>query len=258
MNRISVCLITLNEEENLRRVLKSVQGIADETVVVDCGSKDGTERVAKEYGAKFVFREWTNFAIQKNLAADAAGYDWILSLDADEELSEELQRSLLEWKQQKPDFDVYEFARRTWYLGGWVWHTRWYPDFQRKLYRKNKSKFEVPEHATVKFAGRAGLLKGDLLHYTIRSVEEHEAKVQSITSRQAKYLYQEGRRSWRAAKWLASPWNWFNNYVLRLGFLDGHRGWMISKMAARGTWLKFAKLGKLIAQDKTSRGNKMR
>jgi len=250
MNRLSACLITFNEEENLPRVLDSVQGIAEEIVVVDCGSKDRTQEIARKYRAKLVQRDWTNFAEQKNTAAAAASHDWILSLDADEELSLELREALLEWKRKEPQFAVYEFARRTWYLGGWVWHTRWYPDYQRKLYRRDKSRFEVPEHATVKYDGRIGRIEGDLLHYTIRSFEEHVAKVEGITTRQARYLYEEGRRSWRGAMWLATPWNWFNNYVLCLGFLDGYRGWAISRMAARGTWLKFKKLGKLIEEER--------
>jgi glycosyltransferase involved in cell wall biosynthesis len=246
MSRLSACLITSNEEHSLPRVLRSVEGVADEVVVVDCGSQDRTQEIAREHGAKVVVRAWTNFAEQKNIAGAAASHDWILSLDADEELSPELRESLLAWKQKEPEFAVYEFARRTWYLGGWVRHTRWYPDYQRKLYRRNKARFAVPEHATVKYDGPIGRLQGDLLHYTLSSVEEHAAKVEAITTRQAQYLYAEGRRSWRAAMWLASPWNWFKNFVLCLGFLDGYRGWMISRMAARGTWLKFRKLGKLI------------
>jgi len=224
MNRLSACLITFNEEENLQRVLDSVQGIADEVVVVDCGSKDRTQEIAQGHGAKLVIQEWTNFAEQKNIAAAAASNDWILSLDADEELSPELREALLEWKRKEPQFSVYEFARRTWYLGRWVWHTRWYPDYQRKLYRRDKTRFEVPEHATVKYEGQIGRLEGDLLHYTIRSFEEHASKVEGITTRQARYLYEEGQRNWRAAMWLATSWNWLNNYVLCLGFLDGYRG----------------------------------
>src|SRR5215472_7458376 len=250
MNRLSACLITLNEEQNLPRALKSLQGIADEIVVVDSGSQDRTQGIAREHGAKLVVRGWTDFAQQKNIAGEAASNDWILSLDADEELSPDLRASLLAWKEKEPQFSVYEFARRTWYLGGWVWHTRWYPDFQRKLYRRDKTKFEVPEHATVKYDGPVGRLKGDLLHYTLHSVEEHAAKVEAITTREARYLFLERKRSWRAAMWLAPPWNWFNNFVICRGFLDGRRGWIIARMSARSTWLKFQKLGKLIEAER--------
>ena len=247
MNLLSACLITFNEEHNLRRVLNSVQGVADEIVVVDCGSKDRTAEIARDHGAKLVTHSWTNFAEQKNIAAAAASHDWILSLDADEELSPELRDGLLAWKQKAPQFAVYEFARRTWYLGAWINHTGWYPDFQRRLFQRGAAQFSGIIHEALRFKGKPGRLNGDLLHYTVRSLEEHEQKVEQYTTLAAQQMFAAGRRTWRAAMWLASPWSWFNNYVLRLGFLDGYRGWAISRMAARGTRLKFKKLGSLIA-----------
>jgi glycosyltransferase involved in cell wall biosynthesis len=250
MNLLSACLITFNEEDNLPRVLNSVQGVADEIVVMDCGSKDRTTEVAREQGAKVVTRAWTNFAEQKNAAAAAASHDWILSLDADEELSPELRNSLLEWRKKEPEFAVYEFARRTWYLGAWVKHTGWYPDFQRRLFRRDAAQFSGIIHEALRFEGKAGRLKGDLLHYTVRSFEEHERKVENYTTLAAQQMLMSGRHSWRAAMWLAAPWNWFNNYVLRLGFLDGRRGWLISRMAARNTRLKFKKLGQLLEAER--------
>ena len=249
MNLVSTCLITRNEEHNLPRVLDSVRGIADEIVLVDCGSKDRTVEIAREHGAKVITRAWTNFAEQKNIAAAAASHDWILSLDADEELSTELQDSLLAWKKQAPEFAVYEFARRAWYLGAWVNHTSWRPDFQRRLFRRDAAQFSGIIHEGLRFQGKPGRLKGDLLHYTVRTVEEHEQKVERYTTLAAQQMLAAGRRSWRAAMWLAPPWNWFNNYVLCLGFLDGYRGWVISRMAARGASLKFKKLGKLIEKQ---------
>jgi glycosyltransferase involved in cell wall biosynthesis len=246
MNFLSACLITLNEEENLPRVLNSVQGIADEVVIVDCGSTDRTAEIAWERGAKVVIRPWTNFAEQKNAAAATAIHEWILSLDADEELSPELQDALLAWKKEVPSFSVYEFSRRTWYLGAWVKHTGWYPDFQRRLFRRDAAQFSGIIHEALRFEGTPGRLGGDLLHYTVRSFEEHERKVETYTTLAAQQMFMAGKRSWRAAMWLATPWSWFNNYVLKLGFLDGRQGWLISQMAARGTWLKFKKLGKLL------------
>jgi glycosyltransferase involved in cell wall biosynthesis len=246
MNLLSTCLITRDEEHNLPRVLNSVRGLADEIVIVDCGSQDRTVEIARDHGAKVIARPWTNFAEQKNIAAEAASHNWILSLDADEELSTELRDSLLAWKKQEPKFAVYEFARRTWYLGAWINHTGWYPDFQRRLFRRDAAQFSGIIHEALRFQGKAGRLQGDLLHHTVSSVEEHGQKVERYTTLAAQQMLTAGRRSWRAAMWLAPPWNWFSNYVLRLGFLDGHRGWIISRMAARGTWLKFKKLGKLI------------
>lgn len=254
MNRISVCLITFNEERNMPRVLASTQGVADEIIVVDCGSKDRTVEIAREFGAKVVQHPWTNFRDQKNLAAANASNDWILSLDADEELSSELRNSLLEWKKKEPEFAMYEFARLTWYLGAWIRHTRWYPDYQRKLYRRDKAQFEELEHATPKYDGPIGKLEGDLLHYTVTSFEEHAAKVEKITTRLAQHMFADGRRSWRGAMWVATPWAWFNNYIICRGFLDGYQGWVISRMAARATWRKFEKLGRLVENERRSSG----
>jgi glycosyltransferase involved in cell wall biosynthesis len=256
MNRLSVCLITSNEEENLPRVLSSVKGIADEIVVVDCGSKDRTQEIAREGGARVVTRTWTNFAEQKNFAAASASNEWILSLDADEELSSELQSALLAWKDKEPEFAVYEFARRAWYLGAWVKHTGWYPDFQRRLFRRDAAQFSGIIHEALRFEGKPGRLSGDLLHFTLRSVEEHEQKVERYTTLAAQQMFSAGKRSWRAAMWLATPWSWFNNYVVCLGFLDGYRGWVISRMAARSTRLKFKKLGELAETERTSAGLK--
>jgi len=245
MNRLSACLITLNEEHNLPRALASIAGIADEIVVVDCGSRDRTLEIARERGAKIVINSWTNFAEQKNLATAAASNDWILSLDADEELSPALRNALLTWKANRPEFEVYEFSRRAWYVGGWINHSGWYPDRQRRLYKRDAARFSGIVHESLRFEGSPGRLDGDLLHYTMRSFSEHEEKVERYTTLAAQQMYAAGKRSWRAAMWLATPWSWFNSYMLHLGFLDGSRGWIISRMAARSTRLKFKKLGML-------------
>jgi glycosyltransferase involved in cell wall biosynthesis len=249
MNRISACLITLNEEHNLARALASLQGIADEIVVADCGSTDRTEQVARDNGAQFVTREWTNYADQKNFAAAQATHDWIFSMDADEELSSALQTSLLEWKKRQPEMPVYEVSRRTWYLGEWIRHSGWYPDFQRRLYRRDAAQFSGIVHEALRFDGKPGRLRGDLLHYTVKTLEEHKQNVEKYTTLAAKQMFEEGRRNWRAAMWLATPWSFFQNFILRGGILDGYRGALISKMAARSVRLKYAKLGELVKAE---------
>ena len=254
MNHLSACLITFNEGHNLPRALTSLAGIADEIVVVDSGSTDRTAEIASTHGVSFFERTFTNHADQKNYAASCARNEWIFLLDADEELSGELRKSLMEWKHREPEFPVYEMARLTWYLGAWIRHSRWYPDFQRRLYLRNKASFSGMIHSALRFQGRAGRLSGNLLHYTIRTFAEHEAKVEGYTTVMARELFSQGKRSWRAAMWLATPWSWFQNYLLHLGFLDGYRGWLISRMAARGTWLKFKKLGKLIEAERRAGG----
>ena len=247
MNLLSTCLITFNEEHNLPRVLNSVQGVADEIVVVDCGSKDRTVEIARDHGARVITQAWTNFAEQKNIAAAAASHDWILSLDADEELSSALHSSLLDWKRRAPEHAVYEMARRAWYLGGWINHSGWYPDFQRRLYRRDAAHFDRIVHESLQFDGKPGRLHGDLLHYTMRSFAEHEEKVERYAALAAQQLYAEGKRSWRPAQWLAMPWSWFQNFFLRGGFLDGYRGALIAQMAARSVRLKYRKLGQLVS-----------
>lgn len=254
-NRITACLITLNEEHNLPRALASLDNVADEIVVVDSGSSDATQDVARRHGARVHVREWTNYADQKNFATALAGNDWVLSLDADEELSSPLQTALLDWKKHKAAREVYEFARRTWYLGAWIRHSGWYPDFQRRLFRRDCAKFSGIIHESLRFQGEPGRLPGDLLHYTVRSLAEHEANVERYSSLSARQLFEAGKRNWRAGMWLGPSWSWFRNFALRGGFLDGYRGAMISLMAARTVRLKYQKLGKLISEGRDTARN---
>ena len=246
MNHLSACIITLNEEENLPRALASLAGVADEIVVVDSGSTDHTQEIARAGGAALFERAWTNYADQKNYAAECAGNEWILSLDADEELSSPLQTSLLAWKKHTPEYSVYEMARKTWYLGAWIEHSGWYPDFQRRLYRRDQAEFSGLVHESLRFSGQIGRLSGDLLHYTVRSLDEHAANVERYTTLAAQQMFAEGQRKWKGAMWLATPWSWFQNFVLRGGFMDGYRGALIARMAARSVRMKYAKLGKLV------------
>jgi glycosyltransferase involved in cell wall biosynthesis len=250
MISLSVCLIVQNEQENLPRVLQSVQGIADEIVVVDGGSTDRTQEIAREFGARVFFRAFTNHADQKNYAASLASHHWIFLLDADEELSEELKTSVHRWKERTPQFAVYEMPRLTWYLGAWIHHSRWYPDWQRRIYRRDRASFSGVIHSALRYEGKIGRLRGNLLHYTIRTFSEHEAKLEKYTSAIAKEMFDQGRRNWRAAMWLATPWSWIHHFFLGAGFLDGYHGAVIAQMAARGVRLKFAKLGALVQAEK--------
>ena len=241
MNRLSACIITLNEERNLPRLLDSLNGIADEIIVVDSGSTDRTEAIARESGARFEFRKWTHYGDQKNHAAEVARSDWILSLDADEVLSSALQSALLDWKKRVPQFDVYEVARKTWYLGEWIKHSGWYPDFKKRLYRRETAHFAGSLHESLEYDGKCGRLAGDLLHYTIHEFVEHQANVERYSTLAAQQMHEQGKRSWRGAVWFATPWSFFQNFVLRAGFLDGPEGFLLAVANAEGVYYRFMK-----------------
>ncbi len=248
MNRLSLCVITLNEEHNLPRMLKSVEGVAEEIVLVDSGSMDRTVEIAQAAGARVLRRAWTNYGEQRNFAVSEATEEWILFLDADEELSEELRASIHKWKSREPEFAVYEMARLAWFLGAWIRHSRWYPDWQRRLYDRRKASFSGAIHEAVRFDGEVGRLRGDLLHYTARNLEEQKKKGEEYSAISARAMFEKGRRSWRAAKWLATPWAWIQYFVLGAGFLDGYRGFVIAGLAAQTVWMKYSKLGALVQQ----------
>lgn len=252
MNRLTATLITSNEEQNLPRVLASLAGLADEILVVDSGSTDRTCEIARQRGARVLSRAFTDFAEQKNFAAAQAANDWILSLDADEELSRELRESLRAWKQQAPAEVAYEFARRASYLGGWIRHSGWYPDRKVRLYRRDRCRFVGRVHESVEVDGLVGRLDGELYHYTVRTFDEHAAKVDFYTTLAAEQLFAAGRRRWRLAMLLAPPWTLLRTFVMQMGFLDGSRGWLIARMAARYVFLKYRKLGRLV-QSRTSK-----
>jgi glycosyltransferase involved in cell wall biosynthesis len=253
MNALSACIITLNEEKHLARAIASLASVTDEIVVVDAGSTDRTEEVARQHGAIFLSSPWTNYAEQKNFAAQKASGDWIFSLDADEELTTQLQASLSAWKRQQPQFQVYEIARRARYLGAWIRHSGWYPDFQRRLYRRDAAQFTGIVHEALRFSGATGRLQGDLLHYTIDTFAEHEDKVERYTTLAAQQMFAGGRKNWRAALWFGTPWSWVQNYFLRGGMLDGYRGALIAQMAARSVRLKYRKLGELVRADEDAK-----
>jgi len=254
MNRLTATLITLDEEQNLPRVLASLAGLADEILVVDSGSTDRTCEVARQHGARVLHRAFTDFAEQKNFAAAQAGNNWILSLDADEELSPELRESLQGWKKQAPAEVAYEMARRASYLGGWIHHSGWYPDRKVRLYRRDRARFVGRVHESVEVDGPVGQLNGELYHYTVRTFAEHSAKLDLYTTLAAEQLFAAGWRRWRLAVLLAPPWTLLRTFVLQRGFLDGHRGWLIARMAARYVFLKYRKLGWLVQSGKSKPG----
>jgi hypothetical protein len=253
MPTLTATLIAYNEEMDLPCALASLAGIADEIILVDSGSTDRTCEIAREAGARVYTRELDSLAEQKNYAASLASNDWILSIDCDEELSPELRAAILAWKQQVPDKDGYDFPRMANYLGGWIRHSGWYPDHKLRLYRRDKGKFAGVLHEAVKMEGPAGHLQGRLFHLTIRSFSEHKAKLDAFTTMAAADMFARGRKRWRAAMIFAPPWTILQRLVFQLGVLDGWRGLLIAWTSAEYIYLKYRKLGRLLAGEKLTR-----
>jgi glycosyltransferase involved in cell wall biosynthesis len=245
MNRLTASLITLNEEQNLPRVLASLEGVADEIVVVDCGSTDRTCEIARQHGARVFSKPWTGQDSQRNCAAAHATHDWILALDADEELSPRLRESLRVWKTTPAEKVAYEFPRKASYLGRWILHSGWYPDRKARLYRRDVGHFVGVLHDSLQVEGPVGRLDGELYHHAFRSYAEHADKVNSYSAVAAEEMFLGGRRRWRLAMLLAPPWTLLHTFLIQRAFLDGYRGGLIAWMAARYALLKYRKLGRL-------------
>jgi glycosyltransferase involved in cell wall biosynthesis len=255
MPALTAILIAYNEELDLPRCLASLKGVADEIILVDSGSSDDTCEIARKFGAKVFARKLDCMDIQKNYAASLASNDWLLSLDCDEELSPELREWLFAWKQSTPDRVGYDVSWMTNYLGGWIRHSGWYPDFKLRLYRRDRGTFGGGSHADVKLDGNAlvGRLKGHIYHYTVRSFAEHKAKIQASTNMAAEDMFALGRRSWRAAMIFAPPWTFVQRLVFQLGLLDGWRGWLIAWLSGTYIYHKYRKLGRLLAGETLTR-----
>ncbi len=252
MPRLSVVIITFNEEKNIARCLESVKEVADEIVVVDSYSTDRTGEIVKSFGARFVQHSFEGHIEQKNWAITQATYPHILSLDADEVLSFRLKKSILEVKKNWL-YDGYYFNRLTNYCGKWIRHTSWYPARKMRLWDSRKGewgglnphdKFKLKKGAEKKF------LKGDLLHYSYYSIEEHIAQINKFSSIVAHAYYKEGRKSGYFNLIFHPLWRVFRDYVLKMGFLDGFYGLVVSVNASHETFLKYVKLRNLYRLEK--------
>lgn len=229
---LSVAIITKNEEANLARCLESVKW-ADELVVVDCGSTDRTAEIAHRYGEKFFVEEWRGFAAQKNFALAQCSSDWVLSLDADEEVSTELARELQALLAARPPIAAYLLSRRNHFLGRWMRHGGYYPDRKLRLFPRGACQFEERAvHETVRVPPQLPVLatlKGDLLHHCYGTLEDYIEHMNRYSSLGAAMLQASGRssRGLPAFFWnvLMNPAATFiYNYFFRLGFLDGREG----------------------------------
>ena len=245
MAKLSVTVITLNEAAHITDCLASVAW-ADEVLVVDSGSTDGTPDLARAAGARVVVRDWPGYANQKNFAAGEAAHDWILSVDADERVTPELAAEIqaLLASGAPPAKAGYRIPRVTWHLGRWIWHTDWYPDYQLRLYDRRRAQWKAKRvHESVEVSsGSHGYLSADLQHYAYRDEAHHRETVERYTTLAAEEMHAAGRRAGPLSLTLHPAAAFVRNYVLRAGFLDGRAGLVISLANARYVYLKFAKL----------------
>ncbi|MEM6766151.1 MAG: glycosyltransferase family 2 protein [Bacteroidota bacterium] len=243
MSKISAVIITKNEADNIQRCISSLEGVADEVLVLDAYSEDETVEIATSLGARCIQREWVGFAASKNYANSLATHPYILSLDADEALSEALRASLL--KEKALLAGAYTFNRLTNYCGKWVRHGGWYPDVKLRLFPKQAANWQgdfVHEKLVLKKDVPTSHLSGDILHYSITSVEDHLERINRYSSLAAEDMFNKGKKGGWIKRWLSPGLRFLKMYLLKGGFLDGYEGYLISKFSAFSTYLRYVKL----------------
>lgn len=247
---ISAVIITHNEERNIGRCLQSLQGVADEVIVVDSGSTDSTSQICADYNTQFPTlnfqsHPWEGYSGQKNFANALATGDWILSIDADEALSSELSASLHTFKQGHPDPKVvYSFNRLTNYCGHWIHHCGWYPDRCTRLWARGVAHWEGLIHEELRYEGAVKhvTLKGDLLHYSYYTVAEHQQRMARYAPLSAEQNFSRGKRCGVASLVFRPTWTFIRSYFLKAGFLDGSAGFTVCRLSSTYTLVKYATL----------------
>ncbi|MGI8966840.1 MAG: glycosyltransferase family 2 protein [Limisphaerales bacterium] len=239
--KISFCLITLNEEENLARCLKSCAVLADEIVIVDSGSVDGTEKIAQQFQARWRGQDWLGYVAQKNFVLSLAQHEWVFSIDADEELSPQLRDEILILKNRDAtDMAGFSMPRCVFYEGKWIRHGDWYPDQLVRLFQKSKARFVGGQvHERLEVSGPIQKLQGELHHYSFRDAADHWMRCHKYARLWADTQREKGRRATPLTPFLRAGFRWVRGYILKRGFLDGKRGLRIANFCAREVFLKY-------------------
>jgi glycosyltransferase involved in cell wall biosynthesis len=242
---LSVIIITFNEEKNIRDCLQSVAW-ADEIVVVDSKSTDRTVEIAREFTGKIIITDWMGYSETKKLALEQATCAWVLWIDADERVTDELRLEIQSTIKANPPQNGFEVSRRAFFLGKWIKHCGWYPGYVLRLFRKNKARFDdSPVHEGVILAGERGRLKGDLLHFTDDTLEHYLEKLNNYTSLAAHKLISQNRQAGIFVIFSRALFIFVKMYVLRFGFLDGIKGFILCLLSANYVAVKYAKLWEL-------------
>jgi glycosyltransferase involved in cell wall biosynthesis len=243
---ISVCIIAGNEAHRIGRALSSVQGWVQEIVVViNHDVSDGTEKVAEKFGAKVFLEPWKGYVRQKNSAAEKASQPWILGIDSDEAVSPALRLSLttaLRNESDQPRHAAFEFPRCSRYFGAWIRHGDWYPDYSKRLWARGKARWVGDEpHDSLQVDGLVGRIVGDLEHHSMESMEHQMRKTLKYAEVFANHCLQHHRNVTWMDLFFRPPLRFLRSYLLKLGFLDGWRGYAVAWTAAYYTFLRYFK-----------------
>jgi len=248
MPKLSVVIITFNEEKNIERCLKSIEGIADDIIIIDSFSTDKTEEICKAKGVRFIQHKFDGHIEQKNWAITQAKYPHILSLDADEAIDEILKKSILEIKNNW-QYDGYYMNRLTSYCGKWIYHCGWYPDRKLRIWDSRKGKWggtnPHDKYELTDAAKNSGNLSGNILHYSYYSIEGHRKQTDKFSTIAANALFTKGKKSNLVKLYLSPTLKFIQSYFFQLGMLDGYYGFVICKISAHSTYLKYFKLKQL-------------
>ena len=244
MPKISAVIITYNEEKFIDKCLASINGVADEIVVVDSFSSDATEEICRKYNVRFVKHQFEGYRDQKNYALVLSTYKNKLSLDADEALSDKLRESILEVKDNW-DYDGYLFNRRNNFCGKWIRYSQWYPDRQLRLFYADHGRWgelNLHERFLMSNGATIGKLKGDLLHWPFSSLQDHADKMNKFSLIGAEEFHKAGIKSNIFTPYIHAIWGFFRSYIINGGFLDGRNGFLICSLYAKSNFIKYRKL----------------
>jgi len=248
MNKLSAVIITYNEEKNLERTLLSLENIADEIVIVDSFSIDKTEEIALKFKkVKFYKNEWKGYSEQKNYANTLATHSLIFSIDADEVVSKELEKSILKIKNEAKPGEAYVVKRLTNYCGKWIRHSGWYPDKKLRIWFKEEGRWEGELHEKVVFEKKPVIkeLEGDLYHYSFHTISQHLQQIDKFTDIGALESVKKGKKSSLFKAMYKSVWKFFRDYFVKLGFLDGYYGFVVCYLSSMATFVKYIKIKEL-------------
>ncbi len=248
MIKLSAIIIAKDEEENISRCLSSLSGVIDDAVVIiDSRTKDKTYDITKTY--PFVYSEiidWQGFSKTKIYALSKTKYDWVLWIDADEELTIELKNELNEFKVKEPEYDCYDVARRAYFLGKWIKHSGWYPNRIKRFFNKSKIIFDDKDvHEGLIVNSKAGNLKHDLNHYTDPNIFHYLEKLNNYTSLASIELFNKNKKTRLIDILLRPLFIFIKMFILRLGFLDGFHGFLLASFSSFYVFTKYVKLWEL-------------